>query len=430
MSDPDAGRSMLSRCKEFYGRIHSLNPELHAYSELLEASAIEIAGSKDRQALDDGDVGPLFGLAGAIKDNIDTVPAAARAGLRFLDQNRPGVDSTVVKLLRKSGAVILGVTETDAGAFGVTTPRVKNPAYSDRYAGGSSGGSGAAVAAGLCDFAIGTDTGGSVRIPAACCGVYGFKPTVDTVSLHGIRRLTRSYDHIGPLARSMDLIERVMQVLSKPSKTSSEDRARTIGIPRASLGDCDPAVLHALEDFEQSLESSGLAVREISFPSIDDLLDIHVHLSLREAADLYHDVPKEQERELPDLVSESLKVGNSVDPSKLAELERRKSVLMADVHAAVQSVDYVVLPTLPILPPKRSTNRIRLGANHVDLLSMMIRFTAIFNQTGHPVLSFPWIRSGAVIHPSLQLIGPKDSDLSLLSFARTRLGLPRIEVKS
>ena len=195
-SDPDTGQSMLSRCREFYERIHRQDPGLHAYSELLESSALASAGLKDRQVLNGADAGPLFGLAAAIKDNIDTVPAAARAGLSFLAQSRPSADSTVVELLRQSGAVILGVTETDAGAFGVTTPKVTNPKYPDRFAGGSSGGSAAAVAASLCDFAIGTDTGGSVRLPAACCGIYGFKPTADTVSLKGVRRLTNYYDHI------------------------------------------------------------------------------------------------------------------------------------------------------------------------------------------------------------------------------------------
>lgn len=423
----DDGLSVSSRCKNFFEQIHQRNPNLNAYSELLEPSALDAAVLKDRLISNDGDPGPLVGLFAAVKDNMDTVPAVARAGLPFLADNRPETDSTVVKLLREAGAIVLGVTETDAGAFGITTPHVTNPVHPERYTGGSSGGSAAAVAAHLCDFAIGTDTGGSIRIPAACCGIFGFKPTVNTVSLQGVRPLTKSFDHVGPLACSIDMIESVMKVLSNTTAEKALGKSTIIGIPWSSLHGCDAAVTEALEDFAIHQKTVGLTVKDVPFPVIDDFLDVHIRLSLREAADLYRDLSEEHLQLLPAIAAESLEMGNTIDPAEIPELQQRRSALIAEVNEALAIVDYLVLPALPILPPKLSISTVSLGGKETDLMSAMIRFTAIFNQTGHPALAFPWIRRDKDIPIGLQLAGPKFSDFRLLEFARLGLrltGLP------
>lgn len=413
-------RSALARCKAFLDRIKAINPHVNAYSELLESSALDTAKEQDGQLSRE-----LSGLCAAIKDNVNTVPAVAKAGLRFLSDHRPQSDSTVVDALRNCGAIVLGVTETDSGAFGVTTPQVRNPIYPDRYAGGSSGGSAVAVAADLCDFAIGTDTGGSIRIPAACCGIFGFKPTAGSVPLAGVRPLTISYDHIGPLSKNLDIIKSVMIAIGgEPgARPITENPIPTIAIPWTALEECEPAVLRALRDFAQVKGRLGLKFETVELPPFDTLLDLHISLSLKEAADLYHDISDAQFDQLPDVAVESLKIGEAVSDNQHELLLKQRPELLADLEAVFELVDYLIVPTLPVLPPKRKAETVPIAESEIDIVSTLIRYTAIFNQSGHPVLAFPWAAPEADIVSSLQLIGPKSSDLDLLDFARNTLAL-------
>ena len=192
----------------YVAAIDRANPTLHAFTDVLSAQALAEA-----EAADANPASPLHGVNIAVKDNIDTAGALCSAGLPFLAERRATKDAVVVAALRAAGAVILGMTATDSGAFGVVTPAVTNPNHPSLIAGGSSGGSAAAVAAGLCDAALGTDTGGSVRIPAACCGVYGFKPTYGVISVAGIRPLTERFDHVGILARTIAEIHKITTAL-------------------------------------------------------------------------------------------------------------------------------------------------------------------------------------------------------------------------
>ena len=196
--------------------IDALNPRIGCYTDLLHDSAMKEAAASDERRSNGQVKGPLDGVPIAIKDLIDTTPARCSAGLEHLKNYRPATDATVVRRLREAGAVILGVTASDPGAFSTATPQVINPLAPERTAGGSSGGSGAAVASSLAFGAIGTDTGGSVRIPAACCSICGFKPTWGRVDATGVRPLAPSLDHIGTLARSVTDLQ-ILQSIIDPS---------------------------------------------------------------------------------------------------------------------------------------------------------------------------------------------------------------------
>ncbi len=239
------------RCEHLIRRMVDLNPRINAYSQILQNTARREA----RQSPPDA---PLAGVTVAIKDNIDTVPAVCNAGLDHNATHLPAEDAEVVAQLRGAGAIVPGVTRTDSGAFGVTTPRVINPLGPGLIAGGSSGGSAAAVAADLCDVALGTDTGGSIRIPAACCGVFGFKPTLGSVSLRGIRPLAESCDHVGPLAGSIAPIVAVMRVLAPgfDSQPCAIPQPVSIGIPRSAIREASSDVLSVLDDFTRALRGS------------------------------------------------------------------------------------------------------------------------------------------------------------------------------
>lgn len=408
--------SVAARCARVLEQIKERNDDLNAFSQILAETALKEAKLADRAAV--GDL-PLAGLMVAVKDNIDTVPAICSAGLPHLDGYRPERDAEIVATLRRSGAVITGVTRTDSGAFGVTTPLVKSPNFPDRIAGGSSGGSAAAVAAGLCDVALGTDTGGSIRIPAACCGVFGFKPTTGSVSLDGIRSMTKSYDHVGPLAASIDKLATAMKVIAPglgvgASGTSS---GITIGIPRKELMEAASVVLGGLDDFEEAASRRGVSFRTVRFPSFDVLNELHISLSLREASDLYRDLPDETFSSLPDVARDSIAIGRAVSDKDRVRAKNRQEELSAQIDRLFDEVDYLLMPTLPAMPPLRDERQVRVGSIDMEILSALIRYTAPFNQTGQPVLAFPWRFQGADIPASLQLIGCKGSDNRLLSLA-------------
>ncbi|MCY4301337.1 MAG: amidase [Aestuariivita sp.] len=402
----------------FFKKIAHSNKSLNAFSEIFEASAIE----EVRRSFE----GPsrdllLSGMLIATKDNIDTVPAVCTAGLSIHKNYRPDQDATVVSAIRKAGAIIVGVTRTHAGAYGVTTPLVQNPLFPDRITGGSSGGSAAAVAAELCDVAIGTDTGGSIRIPAACCGVYGFKPTSGVVSLNGVRPLTKSYDHVGPIARSITNLSFLMYVLAPQLKSASiKDKQKIcVGIPRKQIDEASSTILTALDHFASLLETKGVATKIIDFPSIDNIVDLHLTLSLKEAADIYKYLTISELATLPAIAQNSIEIGLSVSKDDYERAAYSKVEITKNINCLFQDVNYLLLPTLPIEPPLREEQDSESRDVSVNTLNSLIRFTSPFNQTGHPVLAFPWA-AVQCSHPpvSLQLVGPQYCDHMLLEHAQ------------
>ena len=199
--------SPVELTKLYLLRIERLNPKLNAFITVTSETALAEAQTAERELLRGKRRGPLHGIPVAVKDNIWTKRVRTTMGSAILRDFLPLEDATVVRKLRRTGAIVLGKTNLHEFAYGVTSENshygpVRNPWNTDRIPGGSSGGSAAAVAAGLCAVAIGTDTGGSIRIPSALCGVVGLKPTFGRVSLHGVFPLAASFDHVGLIARS------------------------------------------------------------------------------------------------------------------------------------------------------------------------------------------------------------------------------------
>src|SRR5690242_11834066 len=199
--------SPLELTQVYLSRIERLNSKLNAFITVASESALAEARGAERELFRGRRGGALHGIPVALKDNIYTQNLRTTMGSTILRDFVPAEDATVVRKLRRAGAIVLGKTNLHEFAYGVTSENphygpVRNPWNRDRIAGGSSGGSAAAVAAALCAAAIGTDTGGSIRIPSALCGVVGLKPTFGRVSVHGTMPLVPSYDHVGPIARS------------------------------------------------------------------------------------------------------------------------------------------------------------------------------------------------------------------------------------
>lgn len=417
----DGGTTARSLCEMMLERIRHFNPSIGAYSDLVAERALEDAEASDTRRRAGKALGPLDGVPIAIKDLVDTTPAYCKAGLDHLSQYRPDQDAFVVRQLRSAGAIILGVTETDAGAFGTSTPAVVNPLAPDRIAGGSSGGSAAVVAAGLAFAAIGTDTGGSIRIPSFCCSTYGFKPTWGRVSVDGIRALAPSLDHAGPMARCVaDL--RLLQAMLDPDVGGNNSAARQnlrIGFSPAYFEDADPLVKSAMAAVMDKLADAGLEMKEVPFPTPDEAMDVHMVNALKEIADYQTSHFGELWKGYPEVARVTVEVGNKIDAADFAAAERARHGLRSDVERVFSSVDVMVLPTLAMDAPLRSERDIQLNAKSYSVLAATVRYTALFNQTGHPVVAMPGHSMADGRALGIQLVGRMNADAELLWAAQT-----------
>lgn len=416
--DPDI--SALEYCESLLERAESGNAYTNAFSKLFHTTAMSEAKCLDQMTSRELMKAKLAGVPIAVKDNIDSLPGPCCAGLGSFSNYHPNKDAKIVEKLRTAGAIIVGAARTDAGAFGVTTPEVTNPKFPDRIVGGSSGGPAAAVAAGLCTAAIGTDTGGSIRIPAACCGVYGFKPTYGRVSLAGVRPLAPSYDHVGPIAQCVaDLVE-VMHVIDPDFTETSRPLASgplVLGVPSNCFSDASPEVQANFEDFISKMRDRGCEVRDIFLPPPDEVLPMHFALSLHEAALQYEHLSADDISRLPRPAIEGINYGRSISNAQVQAAKERKRDLIHHFDKAAETVDAIVMPTLPVLVPERNEQQLLIGSCPTDTLMDLVRYTATFDQTGQPALAVPWAADGAKLPFSIQLIGARNQDLKLLEIA-------------
>jgi len=276
--------SPVELTKLYLGRIERLNPKLKAFITVASESAAAEARQAEKELVRGKRRGQLLGIPVALKDNIWTSDLHTTAGSAILRDFVPAEDATVVRKLRRAGAIVLGKTNLHEFAYGVTSENphygaVRNPWAADRIAGGSSGGSAASVAAGLCAAAIGSDTGGSIRIPAALCGIVGLKPTFGRVSVHGVFPLAPSFDHVGPIVRSAADAALVLEVISgrdplDPTSLARRERSfrpKTkskrirLGRPKEHFWvHMDPEVRRVTEAALAAFVEKGALVEEIS----------------------------------------------------------------------------------------------------------------------------------------------------------------------
>ncbi len=407
-------------CRIVIDRFHELEPYIGAYSDTTFKSAITEAIESDSRRKNGSAAGMLDGIPIAIKDLVDTTPATCRAGLRHRINYLPDQDAAVVTALRRAGAIIIGVTATDSGAFGTSTPATINPTAPSRITGGSSGGSAAAVAAGLAFAAIGTDTGGSIRIPSACCSVCGFKPSWGRVPLDGVRPLAPSFDHIGPIARSVTDLRIVQSVLDPDSvgENLASHQPLKIGFPLAYYADATEPVQSAMAAVLNTLRHAGYEINDLLIPTPDRVLAIHMVNALKEIADYHTEHFSEVWESYPEIALATVKRGASYQLKDYEDAERERRRLRSEVERAFESVDVLILPAMPMDAPFRNDTEIQLGGFRHSLLEASVRYTALFNQTGHPVVAMPGLklRNGRAI--GLQVVGKLNSDANLLLIAQ------------
>jgi aspartyl-tRNA(Asn)/glutamyl-tRNA(Gln) amidotransferase subunit A len=274
--------------EDHYERIAAVDPEIHSYLALTKERAFAQAARVDAAVKAGDPVGPLAGVPIGIKDVLTMRGAASTAGSRILQGYHPPYDATVVTKLEAAGAVLLGKLNCDEFAMGSSNENsaygaVRNPRALDRVPGGSSGGSAAAVAAGLCVASLGTDTGGSIRQPAAFCGVVGVLPTYGRVSRYGLIAFASSLDRVGPFARSVEDAATLLEVLSGPDPMDATASSQPvfnyaaeaakpveglrIGVPEEYFGEgLDPEIRAAIERSLDDLRSAGCTIHKVSLP--------------------------------------------------------------------------------------------------------------------------------------------------------------------
>jgi len=385
---------------ELLARIDRYDGQLHAFITVDPEQALAAARRADQRLahIPDQAGGPLHGVPIAIKDNIATRGLRTTAGSRVLADWIPDHDAPVIRSLERAGGVILGKTNLHEFAYGGTCTNiefgaVRNPWHTAHVPGGSSGGSGAAVAASLCPAALGTDTAGSVRLPAAQCGVVGLKPTYGRISIEGVVPLAWSLDHVGPMARTVADVALLYGVLAgvPPALSAAPELVGLrLGVPRPYFFDALQAdVAAAVEAALARLSELGAVLVETDWPGVEVSNSATWTIILAEAS-AYH---RPWFRTRPEAYSAetrgNLELGEFVPASDYVQAQRVRSVLRARVHELLRDVDALVTPSLAITAPRIGETSVTVGGKVKPINPVFIRLADPFNLTGLPAISVP-----------------------------------------
>ncbi len=356
------------------------------------------------------------GVPLAVKDIFDTAGIRTTYGSRIYRNNVPECTAEAVLRLQQAGYVVVGKTNMHEFAYGMTGENphygpVRNPHDATRMAGGSSGGSATAVAAGMAELGLGTDTGGSIRIPAAMCGVVGFKPSFGAVSVKGCFPLAPSFDHVGVLAPDVERCEHAFSMLTseRVSPDPVQLRALRVGVPEQFVSVCAPGVEAA---FRAALIpfSRCTAVDFLAPDSFDNApmlypesLAVHRRTFPARAADYGDDVAARLER------------GFAFSAVEYLRCRDQLAQFCARCEAALEGIDLLALPTLPIVAPPLGTRTVRLAGQEYELRELLARNTRIFNCLGWPALAIPCGTAEHSMPASLTLIGAPGRDALVLA---------------
>ncbi len=451
------GLTAVAICTQFLERIAAHDGPIHAFTHVAEQQALERAESIDRRGPQNGDL-PLTGVPVAVKDNICTRGLPTTASSRILEGFMAPYDATVIERLNLAGAVVIGKTNCDEFAMGSTTEHsvsgpTKNPWNVERVPGGSSGGSAAAVAARLSPLALGSDTGGSIRQPAAFCGIVGLKPTYGRVSRYGLLAFASSLDQIGPFALTVSDAATLLQAIAgqDPCDATSADEAvpafdaglteplpkPTIGVPWKMLEDgVDTGVRTAFEAAIDVLRDQGATVVDVPLPHAAYAVPTYYVVAPAEAssnlarydgvrfayrapldaahADLASMYDRTRDTGFGDEVKRRIMLGTyalsaGYYDAYYLKAQQVRTLIRRDYDTAFQQVDAVAIPTTP-------TTAFGLGEGADDPLQLYVGdvFTASANLTGLPAISLPCGRDASGLPVGLQLVGRAFDEATLL----------------
>jgi aspartyl-tRNA(Asn)/glutamyl-tRNA(Gln) amidotransferase subunit A len=374
-------------------------------------------------------LGPLHGIPLSLKDNIATVDLPTTAGSTVLGDWRPKRPAAVTSRLERSGAIVIGKSHMYEFAYGAFHPKygeTRNPWNLSYTSGGSSSGSAAAVAAGLGQASIGTDTGGSIRIPASFCGVVGLKPTFGRVSRSGVIPVSSNLDHVGPMARTVTDVALLLQAIaSRPPTTlvqvlESGVQGLRLGVPRYRESDLvDPEISAAVLRAVEVLEGEGAQLREVDLPDLLDARTTMWIISSVEAAEYHRNHLRERGDEYHPLVRLLLEQGERVPGTEYVHAQRVRRVMIRKMRQVWADVDVLALPATAVHAFPIGTTTLRVGEREEHWQPVVNRLTPLFNLTGSPALSLPCGMSREGLPIGLQLAARAFDEATLLRTART-----------
>ena len=337
-------------------RIAQLNPSLNAFISLTSEKALEQASRAERELHTGVDRGALHGIPIALKDLIDTAGIRTTCGSRILRDQVPKHDAIITTRLEESGAVLVGKTNLLEFAFGIVHAdygQTNNPYDLNRTAGGSSGGSAAAVAAGLCFAAVGTDTGGSIRIPASYCGVAGLKPSYGLTSLSGVFPLSWSLDHAGPIARSSRDARLMLEamtglILEHPARIKN----MRFGVLQREGRDMQPAVIAAFDAAAQALRGAGATVQTIEIPDLELADAALLNVLLPEASVIHAPWIESRPEDYSPLTRMQIELGFAIPAVTHVRAQQFRRHLTRQFLLALRGLDAILSPTVAFVAPK------------------------------------------------------------------------------
>jgi aspartyl-tRNA(Asn)/glutamyl-tRNA(Gln) amidotransferase subunit A len=426
--------SPLELTQAYLERIQAVDAPLNSYLTVLAEQALREARQAEQDIHRHGPRGPLHGIPLAHKDIAFTSGIKTTCGSKVLEHYVPDHDATVIARLRNAGSILLG--KLNMNEFATIVPSayfgpVHNPWQLEHSPGGSSSGSGAAVAAGLCAGALGTDTGGSIRIPAALCGIVGLKATHGRVSIYGVVPLAWSLDHIGPMTRTAADAALMLQAIAgyDPQDDVSQDvpvdnytdglngdiRGLRLGVPTSFFPDLtDPEVAKAFDTAVGVLEGLGARIEEVHLPDVDGCWAIAQTIINAEANVWHEPYLQTQADDYGPQVRRFLERGTQTLATEYVKAQKARTRFRRHMLSACGAVDALLTPGALIPAPRLDARTVEVNGREIKLLPAMVSATSPFNLTGQPALTLPCGFSASGLPLALQIVGKPFDEATVL----------------
>jgi aspartyl-tRNA(Asn)/glutamyl-tRNA(Gln) amidotransferase subunit A len=397
--------------------------ELNAFITVLAEPALEAAHAAEREIAAGRYRGPLHGIPVSVKDLIDVAGTPTTSGSR-VPPRHPRADAPIVARLRAAGAIVVGKTNLHEFAFGTTGDEsafgpVRHPLDPSRSAGGSSSGAAVALVEGMCFGSVGTDTGGSIRIPSAACGTVGLKPGYGELPCGGIVPLSTTLDHVGPMTRTV--VDAALMFAAMGGATADLEpapRRLTFGVPEPYFCErLDPGVRQALDRTRTALTAAGHAVRPVTIAHAGWTADVYLHIVLPEAAQYHAATLETHGAGYSPGVRTRLEMGRYVLAEDYVRALRLRDRLRRSVDEALAGCDALLLPALPIPAPPLGADSVEVDGRREPVRAVMLRLTQLFNITGHPAIALPAGTDPDGWPLGLQLVGAPGRTARLLAIA-------------
>jgi len=402
--------------------IRDRDPSINAFIRVMADEAREAARFADGELRAGRDRGPLHGVPISIKDILDIAGLPTTAASHVRRQHVASRDATVIARLRDAGAVMVGKTNLHEFALGTTNEEtaygpVHHPLDASRSPGGSSGGSAASVLAGMAYASIGTDTGGSIRIPSAACGLVGLKPGFREVPTRGVVPLSTSLDHVGPLCATVADAAVIFRIIADASAVEGppapgQARASRLGVPRRYFLDLlDDDVATVFDAACDRLTAAGVVLDDVSIPHASEIPAAYLHIALTEAAAFHAKTLESRPDDYTSTVRVRLEAGRYVLAEDYIRALQCRDVLRAEVSAALAGRDGLLLPTLAVPATPLGAATVRVSGNDEPVRNVTLRLTQLFNLTGHSAITVPCGATRDELPVGAQLVGMRTSTL-------------------